>query len=87
VEHIVIGGGMAFTFFKAQGLEVGSSLVEADKVDFAGRLLAEGRDKIVLPVDVLVSDSLDIKARQVGDLKEVASAQIPTGWKGVDIGP
>jgi phosphoglycerate kinase len=87
VDHIVIGGGMAFTFFKAQGLEVGSSLVEADKVDFAGRLLAEGRDKIVLPVDVLVSDTLDIKARKVGDLKEVASAQIPAGWKGVDIGP
>jgi len=86
VDHIVIGGGMAFTFFKAQGLEVGSSLVEADKVDFAGRLLAEGRDKIVLPVDVLVSDILDIKARKVGDLKEVASAQIPAGWKGVDIG-
>lgn len=87
VDQIVIGGGMAFTFFKAQGFEVGSSLVEADKVDFAGRLLAEGRDKIVLPVDILVSDTLDIKARKVGNLKEVASAQIPAGWKGVDIGP
>jgi phosphoglycerate kinase len=87
VDKILIGGGMAFTFFKAQGLEVGSSLVEQDKVEFAGKLLAEGKDKIVLPVDLLVSDTLDIKARKVGDLKEVAAAKIPAGWKGVDIGP
>jgi phosphoglycerate kinase len=87
VDKIVIGGGMAFTFIKAQGFEVGSSLVEADKVDFAGQLLAKGQDKIVLPVDFLVSDVLDIKARKVGDLKEVPSRQIPSGWKGVDIGP
>jgi phosphoglycerate kinase len=87
VDRILIGGGMAFTFFKAQGLEVGSSLVEADKVEFAGKLLAKGRDKIVLPVDVLASDALDIKARQVGQLKEVEAAKIPAGWKGVDIGP
>jgi phosphoglycerate kinase len=87
VNRILIGGGMAFTFFKAQGLEVGSSLVEADKVDFAGRLLAEGQDKIVLPVDFLVSDVLDIKGRKVGAIKEVDAAKIPAGWKGVDIGP
>jgi phosphoglycerate kinase len=87
VDRIVIGGGMAFTFLKAQGLEVGGSLVEADKVEFAGRLLKEGKDKIVLPVDFLVTDSLDIKARKVGDLKEVPATQIPSGCKGVDIGP
>jgi len=87
VDRIVIGGGMAFTFLKAQGLEVGSSLVEADKVDFAGRLLAEGQDKIVLPVDFLVSDSLDVKARKVGELREVPATQIPSGSMGVDIGP
>jgi phosphoglycerate kinase len=87
VDQIIIGGGMAFTFLKAQGLEVGSSLVEQDKVAFAGKLLAEGKGKIVLPVDFLVSDTLDIKARQVGDLQEVAAAKIPAGWKGVDIGP
>jgi phosphoglycerate kinase len=87
VDRIVIGGGMAFTFLKAQGLEVGSSLVEPDKVEFAGRLLAEGKDKIVLPVDFLVSDTLDIKAGKVGDLKEVPATQIPSGCKGVDIGP
>lgn len=87
VDHIIVGGGMAFTFLKAQGVEVGSSLIEPDKVDFAGRLLAEGRQKIVLPVDFLVSDQLDVKARQLGDLKEVPAEQIPSGWKGVDIGP
>jgi phosphoglycerate kinase len=87
VDRIIIGGGMAFTFLKAQGLEVGSSLVESDKVDFAGRLLGEGKDKIVLPVDFLVSDTLDVKARKVGDLKEVPATQIPSGSKGVDIGP
>jgi phosphoglycerate kinase len=87
VDRIVIGGGMAFTFFKAQGLEVGGSLVEADKVDFAGRLLSEGRDKIVLPVDVVVSDVLDVKARKVGEIKNVDADGIPAGWIGVDIGP
>ena len=87
VDRIIIGGGMAFTFLKAQGLEVGGSLVEPDKVDFAGRLLAEGKGKIVLPVDFLVTDALDIKARKVGDLREVAAEKIPAGWKGVDIGP
>jgi len=87
VDRIIIGGGMAFTFLKARGLEVGSSLVEPDKVDFAGKLLAEGRDQIVLPVDFIVTDRLDIKARKVGDLMEVAAEKIPAGWKGVDIGP
>jgi phosphoglycerate kinase len=87
VDKIVIGGGMAFSFFKAQGFEVGGSLVEPDKVDVAGKLLTEGRDKIVLPVDFLVTDALDIKARKVGDMKVVPASQIPAEWKGVDIGP
>jgi phosphoglycerate kinase len=87
VDKIIIGGGMAFTFLKARGLEVGRSLVEEEKVDFAGKLLVEGKDKIVLPVDFVVTDSLDIKARKVGELKGVAAEKIPAGWKGVDIGP
>jgi len=69
------------------GLEVGSSLVEEDKVDFARELLATGKDKIVLPRDFLISDALDVKARKLGNLREVEAAQIPAGWKGVDIGP
>jgi phosphoglycerate kinase len=87
VDKIVIGGGMAFTFFKAQGLEVGDSLVETDKVDYAKQLLSEGKGKIVLPIDVLVSDALDVKGRKIGELKIVDAASIPAGWKGVDIGP
>jgi phosphoglycerate kinase len=87
VDRIVIGGGMAFTFLKAQGLEVGRSLVEQDKVEFAGRLLSKGLDKIVLPVDFFVSDTLDVKARKVGELKAVPADLIPAGWIGVDIGP
>jgi len=87
VEKILIGGGMAFTFLKAQGLEVGGSLIEPDKVGLAGRLLSEAKGKIVLPADFLVSDTLDIKARKVGEIKQVPAAQIPSGWKGVDIGP
>lgn len=87
VDAILIGGGMAFTFFKAQGLEVGRSLVEADKVGLAARLLADGRGRIVLPVDVMVTDLLDIKARRVGDLAAVEAGAIPPGRLGVDIGP
>jgi phosphoglycerate kinase len=87
VDAILIGGGMAFTFFKAQGREVGGSLVEADKVELAARLLASGGGRIILPVDVIASDLLDVKARKVGDLKPVDAGAIPAGWKGVDIGP
>jgi phosphoglycerate kinase len=87
VDTILIGGGMAFTFLKAQGLEVGGSLIEEDKVELARRLLADGAGKIILPVDFLATDVLDVKARKVGALKEVAATAIPAAWKGVDIGP
>jgi phosphoglycerate kinase len=86
VERIVIGGGMAFTFLKAQGMEVGRSLVEEDRVDFARKLLSEGGDKLLLPADFLVSTELDVKARRVGALKEVAAGRIPADAIGVDIG-
>ncbi len=87
VDTILIGGGMAFTFLKAKGLEVGGSLIEEDKVELARRLLADGAGKIILPVDFLATDTLDVKARTVGVLKEVAATAIPAAWKGVDIGP
>jgi len=87
VDRILIGGGMAFTFLKAQGLEVGSSLVEQDKIGLARTLLDQAAGKIVLPVDFLVTDTLDIKARKVGTLQTVDAAGIPAGLKGVDIGP
>ena len=87
VDRILIGGGMAFTFLKAQGLEVGSSLVEPDKIELASTLLEQGAGKVVLPVDFQVTDTLDIKARRVGKLQAVAADGIPAGMKGVDIGP
>jgi len=86
VDRVMIGGGMMFTFYKAQGLEIGNSLLEDDKVNYARDLLAEGGDKIVLPVDCLVSNAFDFKARKIGELKEVNARDIPAGWMGLDIG-
>jgi phosphoglycerate kinase len=86
VDRVIIGGGMMFTFYKAQGLEIGNSLLEDDKVAYARHLLAEGGDKIVLPVDCLVSDTFDFKARKIGELKEVNAQDMPAGWMGLDIG-
>lgn len=86
VDKIIIGGGMAFTFFKAKGMEIGDSLLEADKIDVAKELLTKGGDKIVLPVDCLITDSLDFAGRKVGALKEVDCTAMPKGWLGVDIG-
>ena len=68
VDHIIIGGGMTYTFFKAQEKEIGKSLLEADKVELAKELLAQGGQKIILPVDCMVSDTFDFDARQVGAL-------------------
>lgn len=86
VDKVIIGGGMAFTFFKAQGLEIGNSLLEADKVDTAKDIMARAGDKLVFPIDCKISDSFDFKARKIGTLKEVASDAIPAGWEGLDIG-
>jgi phosphoglycerate kinase len=83
---VIIGGGMMFTFYKAQGLEIGNSLLEDDKVNYAREILAEGGDKIILPVDCLVSDVFDFKARKIGELIEVNVHDMPAGWMGLDIG-
>jgi phosphoglycerate kinase len=87
VDRILIGGGMAYTFFKARGLEIGKSLVEEEKLAVAREVLAQGGDKIVLPVDTLVTDRLDIDARETGPLRTVAVEAIPADGIGVDIGP
>jgi len=87
VDHILIGGGMAYTFFKARGYGIGTSLVEEDRVDMARRLLDKGGDKIVLPTDTMVTDELDIKQGLIGGLKTTPVDAIPEGWYGVDIGP
>jgi phosphoglycerate kinase len=86
VDRVIIGGGMTYTFYKAQGLEIGNSLLEDDKVEFARGILVQGGEKLFLPVDCLVSDEFDFKARKVGRLKEVNADEMPAGWMGLDIG-
>lgn len=87
VDKIIVGGGMTYTFFKAKKMEIGQSLLEEGRVDFAKELLEQAADKIVLPVDCIVSDLFDFKARKVGELKTVPADEIPSGWFGLDIGP
>ena len=86
VDRLIIGGGMAFTFYKAQGKEIGGSLVEADRIEMAKALLAKAGDKLVLPVDTVVTDVFDFDARKVGTLKTVAWDAIGAKDIGVDIG-
>ena len=83
VDRLLVGGGMANTFLKAQGRVVGESLVEDDKLDEARALLREGRPKLVLPVDVSVADSLDAAAQK----REVGVDAVPAGGRILDIGP
>jgi phosphoglycerate kinase len=86
VDTLVVGGGMAFTFFKAQGKEIGGSLVEDDRLEMAKGLLAKAGGKLVLPVDTVVTDAFDFDARKVGTLKTVAWDQIGPRDIGVDAG-
>ncbi len=87
VDRLLLGGGMTYTFLKAQGKEVGKSIVENDKVEFARGLLQEGGDKLVLADDFVVTDKLDFKGRTVGATKVVDRDHIPADWEAVDIGP
>ena len=86
VDHLIIGGGMAYTFFKAMGGSVGNSLVEADKLDLALQLIQKAKDKGVqlhLPADSIVADKFDAAAYTA-----VSNNQsIGDGWMGLDIGP
>jgi phosphoglycerate kinase len=83
VDWLLIGGGMANTFLKAQGYEVGESLVENEKVGVAQRLLRDGGQKLILPVDVVIADSLDEQAQT----RTVSVDEVPDGWRILDIGP
>lgn len=87
VDHLIIGGGMTYTFMKAQGLEIGKSLCEDDKVSLAGDLLKKAGGKIVLPSDFKVTDMFDFEKRQVGKLQTVDAKSIPPGMMGLDVGP
>lgn len=86
VDTLIIGGGMAYTFLKAQGSEIGKSLLDAEKIDFAKEMIAKAKSKgvqLLLPVDTVVTD--DFKNPTLS--KTVASNQIPAELQGVDIGP
>jgi phosphoglycerate kinase len=86
VDVLLIGGGMAYTFYRAKGLPIGKSLVEEDKVELARQILATAKEKKVklfLPVDHVVADRFDAGAKA----KVVGEAEIPDGWMALDIGP
>src|SRR6476469_3396186 len=83
VDRLLVGGGMCFTFLKAQGHEVGDSLLEDDQVDNCKRFLVENGDKIVLPSDIVVASEITDDA----ETQTVAADAIPAGTKGLDIGP
>jgi len=88
-DTIIIGGAMAYTFAMANGKKVGDSLCEPDKVDLAKSALAKASEKgvkFLLPVDTLITNSLDFDAKQIGESK-IVDGDIPDGWEGVDIGP
>lgn len=86
VDAFLVGGGMAYTFLKAQGMEIGASLLEADKLEVAKEILDEARRKgvtFLLPMDhVMAEKSEATSATRLAD-----STAIPAGWKGLDIGP
>ncbi|HNV30098.1 MAG TPA: phosphoglycerate kinase [Cyclobacteriaceae bacterium] len=86
VNHLIIGGGMAYTFFKALGGNIGNSLVEADKLDLAKELIQKAKAKGVelhLPIDSIAGDKFDANA----NTQTVNNNSIPDGWMGLDIGP
>ena len=89
-DTLIIGGGMAYTFLKSKGYEVGDSLLDAEKVDICGGYLeqaAAAGKQILLPVDIRVVDELDIAARHSSEVTIVDASAIPTGYEGADIGP
>ena len=86
VDHLIIGGGMAFTFIKAQGGKIGDSICEDDKMKLALEILKQAKEKNVqihIPVDTIAADDFSNDANtQILDIKE-----IPDGWQGLDAGP
>jgi len=85
VDAILIGGGMAYTFLKAQGMEIGSSKLEADKIDVAKAIMQKAKQlgvKLVLPMDHLIADKVDAVSNT-----RVVTDVVPQGWMAVDIGP
>ena len=82
-DKVIVGGGMAHTFLKAQGKEIGTSLLEEDRIEMAKEFLAKGGDKLVLPVDSVVANAFE----NATEVKTVSNDEIPAGFMGLDIGP
>ena len=85
-DTIIIGGGMSYTFAKAQGGTVGDSLLESDWLDYCNEMVAKAKEKgvkLLLPVDTVIADRFDAGANS----QVVKNGQIPDGWQGLDIGP
>jgi len=82
-NSVLIGGGMANTFFKAEGYPIGDSLVEDEALETAKQLIAEGKNKLRLPVDVVIADRFDAQATS----KVISMGPVPDGWRILDIGP
>lgn len=83
VDRLLIGGGMTYTFLKAQGKEIGKSILDASSIDYAASLLKEFPEKILLPVDLIVSDAFSADANTM----VVSTDDIPADQEGLDIGP
>lgn len=81
-DKIIIGGGMAYTFYAAKGIKTGNSLVEKDKIDVAKQILDKAGDKLVLPIDNVVADKFNNDAET-----KVVEGDIDDGWMALDIGP
>ncbi len=85
VDNLVIGGGMTYTFIKAQGGDIGSSIVEEDKLDMALELIEKAKEKnvkLILPTDNVVADKFDAEA----SVQKTPTDKVPDGWMGLDIG-
>ena len=82
-DTLIIGGGMAYTFLKAQGYEIGTSLFDESKLDYCKDMLQKAGERIVLPVDHVVAEKYDAEAAS----KVVDNDAIPADWMGLDIGP
>jgi len=86
VDNLIIGGGMAYTFAKAQGGEIGTSLLEADKQELSLQLIEKAKAKgvnLILPLDTVIADKFANDANK----KDVLTGEIPADWMGLDIGP
>ena len=86
VDTLIIGGGMAYTFYKAKGYDVGTSICEEDKLDLANEMVAKAQAKgvnFMIPVDNVIAPEYDENA----EFKTVRSNEIPSDWMGLDIGP